>query len=1236
MRVPDRTDLRSDPAERLDAYLASDRRRAIAAGGSLPDRSDGAAVFVDISGFTPLTEALARELGAQRGAEELTGHLDRIFRGVIGDVHRFGGDVVYFAGDAVICWFDGDDGARSVGCALAVQQTMEAVGRVATPGGTEFSLAIKVAVAVGAVRRFVVGDPSIQLLDALAGRLIDELAEAEAQAQQGEVVLARSALTALGDRVNVVERAGADESATVGVLVDLVAAGDEPPPIEPEPPLPAELARSWVLPPVYERIAGGHGAFLAELRPAYPMFVRFGVVDYDDDPNAAAKLDQFVSRAQAILRSYGAHLLQIVLGDKGAYFYAVFGAPHAHEDDAVRAGAAALEILALGDETAMTRLAVGVAHGRLRSGTYGHPMRRTYVCLGDAVNLAARLMARAEDGEVLISDEVRREASDRLSCDDVGDITVKGKSDAVRVLRLRSVVSHSTRRALRFPLPIVGRRAELDAIAQARADVVAGRGRVVGIAAEAGRGKSRLVAEVIRGLRADGMQVVLGEGQAFGSARSYAIWREVWQNLLEVDAAASADDQRSGLLAQLVALGPAFVDRAPLLSAVLGIDLPDNDVTRVLSAKLRKTSLEALLGDLLRWKAGPRAFTVVLEDCQWIDPLSRDLLEELVRVGTDLPVLFILAYRPGDRPGGGLGVEHLPQFRELVLGELDAHHAEVVARAKFRHVFGPDVEPAPQLVELVTARAQGNPFYVEELVSYVQLRGLDPSDAGVVARLDLPDSLHRLVLGRVDALGGAPRGALSVASVVGRAFDTASVQATYPELGGADDVHDLLGVARGVDLVAADRIDDRSWLFRHAVTHEVVYESLPFAMRTSLHLRVGGYLESRGPDAVERDLDLLAAHFWMGDDDDKKREYLVRAGVAAQARYANEAAAGYYRRALPLVADGERAGVLRRLGKVLELQGDWADAERTYLEAIEVSARRSDGSGEAWARTDVAEVRRKQGRFEDARAELRRAAAEFRTSGDEAGLGLVLHLEGTLASQQGRYDEARTAYGSSLEIRERLADRASVGALLSNLAVVAESEGDFVQARMLNERALAVREAVGDRWAICVSLNNVGMVALLQEDFAAACDSFARSMRLAAEVGDRWVVAVGHHNLANAYRGLERFGPAGTEFVAALTAYEEYADRWSLALLVEDVALLAAVMGRGPTAIELVAAADALRIELDAPRPPATASALDRALAPVRAALGGDQISAREQQGSGLDQRDLGALVRSLVSLDDT
>src|SRR4051812_10900585 len=250
-----------------EAYIARDRRRALAEQRAMPDRVTGSALFADISGFTPLTEALANELGSQRGSEELTANLDRVFHAVIAELDRYGGDVIYFSGDAITCWLDGDDGRRATAAALAIQDAMDRTGTIVTPNGTVVRLAVKVAVAVGPARRFVVGDPEIQLIDVLAGRLVDDLAEAEHHAEKGDVVLDPSAVAALGDRVRLRETRVGANGRGFGVVDALLADVPDQPAPEP-PPLADELVRPWLLPPVWERLRAGRGELLAELRPA--------------------------------------------------------------------------------------------------------------------------------------------------------------------------------------------------------------------------------------------------------------------------------------------------------------------------------------------------------------------------------------------------------------------------------------------------------------------------------------------------------------------------------------------------------------------------------------------------------------------------------------------------------------------------------------------------------------------------------------------------------------------------------------------------------------------------------------------------------------------------------------------------------------------------------------------------------------------------------------------------------
>ncbi len=1226
-------------AENPRVYIAGDRRRALAAGTVLADRVQGSGLFADISGFTPLTETLARELGPQRGAEELAANLNRMFQALISDLDRFGGHVIYFSGDAITCWLDGDDGTRGVAAALAIQETMASAGRVVTPAGTEIILAIKVAIAVGPARRFVVGDPDIQLIDVLGGTIVDALAEAEQLAERGEILLSASALAATKGRVHLAELRRLPTAKGAGPLdgpeaadrfvgvVDALLVDVAETPVLAEPLLPEGLVRPWLLPVVYERLQTGRGEFLTELRSAYPMFVRFGGIDYDDDPDAPAKLDAFVRRAQEVFTRHGGNLLQLTLGDKGAYLYAVFGSPYAHGDDASRAAGAALELRAAAADTAARDLQIGITNGRLISGTYGQDMRRTFTCLGDAVNLSARLMSKAPPGGIYVSGDVRDAAGARYLWDDIGAFAVKGKVEPVAVWVLEGVALRQREREIRYPLPMVGRDAELDVIARAAGDIRGGGCRVVALAAEPGRGKSRLVAEAVRRLRSDGMTVAFGEAPAIGSNSSYAIWREVWRTLLGVEDDATESNQRGAVRRALAGLGRGQVRRSSLLGPLIGIELPDSDLTRTFDAKLRKTSLEALLSDALRATAKREPLAIVLEDCHWIDPLSRDLLEVLVRATTRSPVLFLLAYRPGDHPAGGLGLEGLSQFEELVLEELGPATAHTVAMAKLRQLFGDDVVAAPQLLALVVERSQGNPFYLEELLNYIRSHRIDPADPAQLRDLELPDSLHSLVLSRIDTLAEGPRRTLKVASVLGRGFASPMVQRVYPDLGSQGEVDGHLAAGRGADLVVVDVEADSSWLFRHVLTREVAYQSLPFAMRELLHARAAAELETQGAETAGASLDLITHHWWHSNDRDKKITYLERAGVAAQARYANAAAIDYFERLAGLVDAARRAEVLRKLGKVLELSGSWTRAREVDEEAFLLARAAGDRDAEAWCEASLAEVDRKQGDFGQAQERLDRAAVLFGELHDDAGNGQVLHLAGTVAAQRGDNAGARAKYLASLAVRERLGDRPAMASVLSNLGVVAEYDGDLDAARDYHQRALALRSEIGDRWAIAVSHTNLGMIAVLQGRADAARDEFEEAMRLNSEVGDTWMVALSHNNLGNAHRGLGDHHAARREYADAASVYRQYGDQWALAFLLEDVAVLAAMADMPVVALELMGAADRCHDEVGSPRQSSLDAEISARLAGAISTLDAQSQAQARSRGRAWDTDDAVAAV---------
>ena len=644
----------------LQTYLPQDRLRALARGELLPERTQGSALFADISGFTPLTETLHESLGPRRGAEELTKYLDDVYAALIAEVERYAGSVIGFAGDAMTCWFDevqGPAAPRATACAFGLQQVMRAFGEIALPNGITTALALKVAVATGSARRFIVGDPAIQCMDILAGATVARTATAEHLSQKGDVLLDEATVNALGAALTICEwRADAESgerfalAGSLSVLShQLVANRDDGLPVTAKSPQGyVSVLRPFILSSVYEREQSGQETFLTEFRPCVALFARFVGIDYDAD-EAGAQLNLFIRQAQTIVARYDGSLLHTIIGDKGSYAYITLGALSSHEDDVRRAVKIALELRR--DAQALGFLAplqIGLTQGIMRVGAYGGPTRRTYSALGDEVNFAARLMQAAAPGEIIINGQAQKAVAHDFVFEPRPPCAIKGKVEPLPVF---AVTGERQQRAIRlqepvYALPMVGRQAELQIISEKLDLALNGQAQIIGIAAEAGMGKSRLVAEVVRLAHKKGFTGYGGACQSDALNTAYQAWKSIWQAFFDVDPSAPLRRQIRSVENEIEDRAPERVNALPLLGALLNLEIPDNDFTKTLEPKNRKSALHALLEECLKAATKDEPLLIVIEDLHWIDALSHDLFEELARALSNHPICFVLAYRP--------------------------------------------------------------------------------------------------------------------------------------------------------------------------------------------------------------------------------------------------------------------------------------------------------------------------------------------------------------------------------------------------------------------------------------------------------------------------------------------------------------------------------------------------------------------------------------------------------------
>lgn len=1205
-------------------YIPMDRRQALARGETLPDHTYGTALFSDISGFTPLTEGLVRALGPQRGTEELTRRLNDVYDSLIAEVHRYGGSVIGFAGDAITCWFDADSGLRATAAGLAMQAAMQRFASVPILPGQTVALTAKVAVATGPARRFVVGNPDIQYLDALAGTTLVRMAAAEHLAARGEVVLDEMPAVQVRNALEVAEWRVDPESGRRCAVVRALA---RPIADAPWSPLPSDAldeaqVGSWLLPPVYERLRRGQGAFLAELRPTVALFLAFTGIDYDGDEGAGEKLDAYTRWVQEILLRWGGSLIQITIGDKGSNIYSTFGAPLTHGDEGARAVAAALELQFPPPSLDYIRAPrIGIATGRTFCGPTGGAMHYQYAVMGDSVNLAARLMQAAPAEGILVSDRVQAAAARGFTWEQLPPFSVKGKAEPVTVFR---PITAAARRVPhlqepQYTLPLVGRDEELALIDRATQQALSAQGQIVAISAEAGMGKSRLVAETVRRSGKREFDIYIGECQSYGTNMGYLVWQSVWRSFFRLDENETLEDQVQSLEQQLAAIDPTLVPRLPLLGVVLNLPLPENDLTHSLDAKLRKASLEALLIDCLRARARTMPLLIVLEDCHWLDPLSHDLLEAIGRVLADLRVLLVVAYRPPEVERlQAPRITGLPWCTQVELASLTVGESEQLIGLKLAQFAGERASPSTELLARIAERAQGNPFFIEELLNYLHDCGLDPGDARALQRLDLPSSLHSLILTRIDQLAESQKITIKVASIIGRQFRMAWLWGVHAEIGTPETVRNDLDALSRLDLTPLDQPEpERIYLFKHIVTREVAYESLPYATRASLHGELGQFIERCYADSLSQYVDLLAYHYDLSGIESKKREYLRKAGEAAQAAYANEAAIDYYRRLLPLLSDEEEVMVLLQLGHVLELVGEFAEAGELYRRALHLAEEADDVLRQATARQSLGWLLRKQGEYYEAAHWLTQAQAGFDALGDRAAvsrvmadigevtrqvgayaeakkwyedaLNLAASLEqrdarlvaeaqalkgaGTLANQQGDHAAARERYEASLAIRRELDDRPGVAVLLANLGIVAYCLGDYATAESLDHESLAIFREIGDRWSTGTLLNNLGDIARDQAHYAPARQLLTESLEIRRELGDMGGIAFSLNSLGDVLLDQGDCAAARPVLVESLSINRDLGDRVAMAYLLDDFAALTAAENRPEHALLLAGAA---------------------------------------------------------------
>ena len=640
------------------------------------------------------------------------------------------------------------------------------------------------------------------------------------------------------------------------------------------------------------------------------------------DPEAAQQLlDPALHRMMDAVHRYEGTVNQ-VLGDG---IMALFGAPIAHEDHAVRACYAGLAMQAAmrtyTDEVRRSRglelrIRVGLHSGEVVVRAIGNDLHMDYSAVGETTHLAARMEQLATPGSIRLSAETLRLAEGFIQVQSLGPVPVKGLAEPVEVFELvgasgirRRLQAAAARGLTRF----VGRQAELTALQQALERAEAGHGQVVALVGEAGVGKSRLVYECIRSHRTQGWVILESSSVSYGKATAYLPVRDLLKAYCQIEERDEGRRIREKLTGKLLTLDDTLRPTLPVFLALLDLPVEDPTWQALDPPQRRQQTLEAVKRLILR-ESQEQPLLLVFEDLHWIDTETQALLDSLVESLPTARLLLLVNYRPEYQHGWGSKT----YYTQLRLDPLPPTSADEFLQA----LLGDDPSLAP-LTQLLIARTEGNPFFLEESVRALVETGVLAGAPGSyrlvqpLQGLQVPATVQAVLAARIDRLPPEEKRLLQTAAVVGTEVPFALLQAIAEA--SEEALHRGLAHLQAAEFLYETHLfPERAYTFKHALTHEVAYGGLLQERRRVLHARIVAALEAltgdrltevasgvkglpagrQDPDQVER----LAHHALRGEVWDKALAYCRQAGEKSLARSAYREAAGYFEQALSALA----------------------------------------------------------------------------------------------------------------------------------------------------------------------------------------------------------------------------------------------------------------------------------------------------------------------------------------------
>lgn len=1000
----------------------------------------GTVISADISGFTRLAESLAH-LGVRHAAERLTAIINQCFDPMIEEIDRRGGDVLKFGGDALFVLFDGAEHAQQA-CASAAAM-MNILECTDVDGGTQLSMTI--GAASGEIPLLLAGARRRELV--VHGWVVDACLQCESDAEPGEILVhATTAAELPAAWVEDVE----DGVLALRPLDDGVVAA---PTLTVDTPVSNPVDWNVALGADIASAIHAFAGTVGENRLVNVAFVSLPTTDLD-----AVTIDAVVEKSIELCDRYGPTLLSTDVSRGGIKLFFASGAPIAGEDDE---GAILAVLSKLVHDPASPPMRAGVNRGAVYAGFLGSDLCRTLTVMGDATNLAARLLGHAPDRSIAVSDAVLSRARGSYSTTELPPVLVRGRIEPVKVHVLGELQAPRRDRLAILP-PLVGRRAELKVIRAGSIGDLVGHGSVVDLVGESGLGSSRLIHEFLGGLPATVLRFELDGGISIAAEPFRAV-----RPLLRAVAGLTDDerpaDDATKLASWVGRVAPEHVGQLTSIGPAFGVQVagPADELTL---PEFRQERTIAILCDLLAATLNAPA-VIVAEDLQWFDSGSRAMIDALARRVDERSWRVVTSSRPDQTtPGGDDAV--------LAVEPLGYDDVETLVSS-----IGDLPESARRDIAL---QSGGNPMFAIELAL-----ALESGDV-------LSDSIEGQVTARIDRLGHAHRVMLRTASVLGDQFPI-------------DDLSALLGeqAPDWLFLGGLLHLDDRTVTFRSQIIREVAYAGLPGRRRKELHATAAEILTESGADATQ-----LAWHFGQAENHES---CWVHARIAAARSIELGLLADAFDQLMVAAnaADlGDAVATQAELADVLTQAFHMGLGAKRHAEALAAGRRALTLLVDQRERIDllVAIARTSaeaEGNFAEQIAVLQ---AELATcDSDVEGVRSSAALLGALAALQLRFATAQEALAlaeESAALATRAGDQSLVARALLIVHVCCADLGDERMSEV-GEELLRVASEVDDLTLLVSARSNVGLGYQGIGDWDGALEQFALAHALAEQLGDQ-------------------------------------------------------------------------------------------------------------------------------------